>query len=111
MNPGALGPYGAFGAGVGAGSYMGVGMPLSASDQLREASDRLRKLQATAAGPPPLKDVITVRLCNDACVTFYCSDAVPKVPWLADSPVRQEKYSIANQCRTTSIGSPSFASS
>lgn len=60
LNPGALGPYGAFGAGMGAGSYMGLGMPVSASDQLREASDRLRKLQATAAGPPPLKDVITV---------------------------------------------------
>lgn len=39
------------------------GMMLSAGDQLREASDRLKRLQATAAGPPALKDTLTVRLC------------------------------------------------
>jgi hypothetical protein len=38
-----------------------MGMP-SASDQFREASDKLRRLQATAAGPPALKDTITVGL-------------------------------------------------
>jgi hypothetical protein len=48
-----IGGYG----GYGGGGYMG--MP-SASDQFREASDKLRRLQATAAGPPALKDTITV---------------------------------------------------
>lgn len=33
---------------------------MSAGDQLREASDRLKRLQATAAGPPELKDTIVV---------------------------------------------------
>lgn len=36
-------------------------MQMTAGDQLREASDKLKRLQATAAGPPALKDVITVR--------------------------------------------------
>jgi hypothetical protein len=49
-----IGGYGGYGGG---GGYMG--MP-SASDQFREASDKLRRLQATAAGPPTLKDTITV---------------------------------------------------
>lgn len=43
------------------------GMMLSAGDQLREASDRLKRLQATAAGPPGLKDTVTVRLCVLTC--------------------------------------------
>jgi hypothetical protein len=34
---------------------------LSAGDQLREAADRLKRLQATAAGPPACKETITVR--------------------------------------------------
>ncbi|KAF6250372.1 hypothetical protein COO60DRAFT_1629876 [Scenedesmus sp. NREL 46B-D3] len=42
----------------GSGSYTGMGMA-SAGDQFREASDKLRQLQASAAGPPALKDIIT----------------------------------------------------
>jgi hypothetical protein len=49
-----IGGYGGY-----SGGYMGA---QSASDQFREASDKLRRLQATAAGPPALKDIITVRL-------------------------------------------------
>lgn len=83
-----MGGYGSFGG--------GYGLP-SASEQFREASDRLRRLQATAAGPPPLNDVITVsrgggtRLhCTElqlgvsaACVfrLFHtCDEAVPLWP-------------------------------
>ncbi len=43
-----------------AGAVNAYGVPLTAGDQLREASDRLKRLQATAAGPPTLKDSITV---------------------------------------------------
>uniref|UniRef100_A0A383VPI7 PHD-type domain-containing protein n=1 Tax=Tetradesmus obliquus TaxID=3088 RepID=A0A383VPI7_TETOB len=50
-----IGAYGAYGAG-GGGGYSGAS---TASEQLREASDKLRRLQATAAGPPALKDTIT----------------------------------------------------
>lgn len=53
-----IGAYGAYGAG-GGGGYSGAS---TASEQLREASDKLRRLQATAAGPPALKDTITVSL-------------------------------------------------
>ena len=42
------------------GGMTPYGVPLTADDQLREASDRLIRLQATAAGPPTLKDSITV---------------------------------------------------
>eukprot|EP00879_Flechtneria_rotunda_P023010 GHRR01024322.1.p1 GENE.GHRR01024322.1~~GHRR01024322.1.p1 ORF type:complete len:526 (+),score=186.96 GHRR01024322.1:244-1821(+) len=50
------GPLGGFGHLYG-GSFMAA--PVSASDQFKEASDRLRRLQATAAGPPPLRDIVT----------------------------------------------------
>lgn len=44
-----------------AGGMNAYGMvQMSANDQLREAADRLRRLQATAAGPPALKDTLTV---------------------------------------------------
>lgn len=33
---------------------MPMGIPSSATDQLREATDRLGRLQATAAGPLPV---------------------------------------------------------
>jgi hypothetical protein len=52
--------YGAAAAAGFGGSTWGGGQQLSASEQLKEASDRLRRLQATAAGPPALRDAVTV---------------------------------------------------
>jgi hypothetical protein len=58
---------------------------LSAGDQLREASDRLKRLQATAAGPPALKDTITVGLgpawrqfaaSSNSCLLMWCVHAL-----------------------------------
>jgi hypothetical protein len=92
---------------------------LSAGEQLREASDRLKRLQATAAGPPALKDTITVRLgaslrqsaaSSNSCLLMLCAHAPS---WLAQFVMFWSALAANTLCPTalwaviaSSIGAP-----